>query len=295
MSGDIKRLFTLVWDHLMRRGTIMIAPHNHRHVYSFRIVVASLYLALIPIVAGLTFYGMFIARYIGAVRESSLLAQRQEEIRSHKAKVIAFERQIKILRESMDRLKNSDAVFRNLAGDKVKELSADVEFSSIEDKIASMSEEARAYISSFVKLREDVERRRALYLHAPALMPVKGGVIAAGFGLRRSPLTGFREFHQGISIVAPKGTPVIATGDGIVSRVAWGSKYGNYLYIDHGYGYETFYAHNDRILVRPGQRVKRGDVIAYVGSSGQTGLGNLLFYQIKYQGVPVDPLKYIIN
>ncbi len=100
--------------------------------------------------------------------------------------------------------------------------------------------------------------------------------------------------HEGVDIAAPVGTPVVATADGIVSFAGPLSDYGNAVYIDHGHGFATFYAHNSRIRVREGQSVKRGNVIAYVGSTGRA-TGPHVHYEVHLNGAVLNPMKYIID
>ncbi len=100
--------------------------------------------------------------------------------------------------------------------------------------------------------------------------------------------------HEGLDIAAWPGAPIVATADGVVSFSGSLSGFGYVILIDHGFGYTTFYGHNKANKVRKGQRVKRGDIIAYVGNSGRS-TGPHLHYEIQVNGVPVDPTKYIIE
>lgn len=120
-----------------------------------------------------------------------------------------------------------------------------------------LGQEITSREQSFRELNRLLEEKRSLLASTPTIPPVKG-LITAGFGYRRSPFTGQREMHEGVDIAAPVGTPVVATADGIVSFAGPLSDYGNAVYIDHGHGFATFYAHNSRIRVREGQSVKRG-------------------------------------
>ena len=146
---------------------------------------------------------------------------------------------------------------------------------------------------SFHELNRLLQEKRSLLAATPTISPVKG-LITAEFGYRRSPFTGRREFHEGVDIAAPAGTPILATADGVVSFAGPMSDYGKVVFIDHGHGLATFYAHDSRIRVREGQLVKRGDVIAYVGSTGRT-TGPHVHYEVHLNGAVVNPLKYIID
>ena len=123
----------------------------------------------------------------------------------------------------------------------------------------------------------------------PKGWPTKGW-LTSYFGTRKSPFTGRRVMHEGLDIAANVGTPVVATADGVVARVDYSPSYGKTVVIDHGYGYRTIFGHNSKILVKSGQRVKRGDVVAQVGNTGQS-TGPHLHYELRLNGVPIDPRK----
>ena len=134
-------------------------------------------------------------------------------------------------------------------------------------------------------LNDQVSLSRA----TPKGWPTKGW-LTSYFGTRKSPFTGRRVMHEGLDIAANVGTPVIATADGIVARVGYSPSYGKEVVIDHGYGYRTIFGHSSKILVKPGQRVKRGDKVALVGNPGRS-TGPHLHYELRMNGVPIDPRK----
>ena len=129
----------------------------------------------------------------------------------------------------------------------------------------------------------------------PAIQPVRNENLkrmASGFGYRNDPFTKIRKFHEGMDFTAKKGTPVFATGDGVVQRADNGaSGFGNHIVIRHGFGYETLYAHLSKYKARVGQRVKRGDIIGYVGSTGRSEAPHL-HYEVHKNGRVVNPLNF---
>ena len=129
--------------------------------------------------------------------------------------------------------------------------------------------------------------------HAPSIWPVHGWVTS-GFGFRTNPFTGLTQMHEGLDIANRIGTPVIAPSDGIVSDTGKDSAYGNFIVISHGFGINSRFLHLSKILVRPGQRVKRGDKVAEVGTTGKS-TGPHLHYEVRVNGIPVNPLRYIVN
>lgn len=127
----------------------------------------------------------------------------------------------------------------------------------------------------------------------PTVAPTRGW-ITSDFGLRRSPLTGRRQLHEGIDVASPYGSPVVATGDGVITFAGrWGGL-GQKVVIDHGYGLTTVYGHNSRLAVQEGDRVRRGQIIAAVGSSGRS-TGPHLHYEVLVGGVPVDPKRFMLE
>lgn len=129
----------------------------------------------------------------------------------------------------------------------------------------------------------------------PAIRPLKNMYkITSGFGRRFHPILKTLRPHTGIDITAPRGTPVYATGDGVVSKQTGGSGYGVTVIIDHGYSYKTLYAHLSKKIVKPGQKVKRGQIIGYVGSTGLS-LGTHLHYEVIKNGVYVNPVHYFFS
>ena len=131
----------------------------------------------------------------------------------------------------------------------------------------------------------------------PAIQPVSNkdlSRIASGFGMRIHPIYGIAKMHYGLDFTAPQGTPIYATGNGIVSESGPGSGTGNHVIINHGYGYETEYMHMVRIKVRQGQRVKRGEIIGWVGSTGAS-TGPHCHYEVHVNGTRVDPVYFFYS
>ncbi|MEY4835460.1 MAG: hypothetical protein RI980_1575 [Bacteroidota bacterium] len=139
-------------------------------------------------------------------------------------------------------------------------------------------------------------KQKALLLKSiPAIQPIKNEELkhmASGFGYRSDPFTKIRKFHNGMDFSAKSGTPIYATGDGIVKKAdGTVSGFGNHIEINHGYGYMTLYAHLSKYKVRAGQKVKRGDIIGYVGSTGRSEAPHL-HYEVHKNGKVVNPLNF---
>ena len=156
-----------------------------------------------------------------------------------------------------------------------------------------LDREVSARGKSLRELTRYLEERRSLLASTPTIWPVKGW-LTSDFGFRISPFTGRRETHEGLDIAAPVGTPVVASADGIVAFSGRLTSHGNVVFIEHGHGFATFYAHNSKNLVVEGQRVKRGQVIASVGATGLT-TGPHLHFGVQLNGKWVDPGRYIVE
>jgi len=133
----------------------------------------------------------------------------------------------------------------------------------------------------------------------PAIMPISNMDLkrtASGWGYRIHPIYKIRKFHWGMDFTAPTGTEIYATGDGTISRIRSSKRgFGNHIIIDHGFGYQTLYAHMNRFNnLRVGQKVKRGDIIGYVGNSGLSTAPHL-HYEVQLNGKKVDPANYYFN
>jgi len=158
----------------------------------------------------------------------------------------------------------------------------------------------RIYVQSksFDEVFNMAKNKEKMLACIPAIQPVSNQDlkrIASGFGWRSHPILKRRIFHYGIDFTAPRGTNIYATGDGVVKeakRVRGG--YGNQIVIDHGYGYETLYAHLNKLNVRRGQKVTRGQVIGTVGNTGLSA-GSHLHYEIHKNGKKVNPVYYFYN
>lgn len=153
--------------------------------------------------------------------------------------------------------------------------------------VESRDLEAKASTAAQAKLAADVARQR--FLDAiPSMWPTDG-YVSSGFGYRDYPDT---EFHPGLDIVNDYGSPVYATAAGVVEEAGWDYGYGYKIVIDHGNGYETWYAHNSRMLVSAGQTVRKGEEIAEIGTSGYA-TGPHCHYEIVLWGKPIDPTPYL--
>ncbi len=152
--------------------------------------------------------------------------------------------------------------------------------------------------SSYNEITKFINNKEELLASTPAIQPVSNSDlkrVASGFGYRVDPVYKTVKFHAGLDFSAPQGTPIYATANGVVRTAGnLGNGYGNHVVVNHGYGYETLYGHMFRVKVKPGQRVKRGEIIGWVGSTGKS-TGPHCHYEVHKNGRPIDPVYFFYN
>ena len=140
-------------------------------------------------------------------------------------------------------------------------------------------------------MRDDLTVRNERVAATPSIWPADGDVTSR-FGWRRSPFGGGGDWHPGIDIANGYGVPIVATADGVVTSAGWNGGYGLFVEIDHGYGISTAYGHSSELAVRVGQKVKKGEVIAYMGSTGYS-TGPHVHYEVRISGQQVNPADFL--
>lgn len=162
-------------------------------------------------------------------------------------------------------------------------------------RVDVISKELAIQSKSLDEILKLAKEKNNLLAAIPAIQPVRNEnlkAMASGFGYRTDPFTKVRKFHAGMDFSAKSGTPIYATGDGVVERADnTASGYGNHIVIRHGFGYETLYGHLSKYKVRAGQHVKRGDIIGFVGSTGRSEAPHL-HYEVHKNGEVVNPLNF---
>ena len=244
------------------------------------------------------------------------LKKQQEEIVSQRKQLEAFAADINSLKSKLVDLKDFEKKIRNVAnieenadqenlfgvgGSIPEDFDTQIPITKKYNSLIQEMHEQTQHFNlaainqkkSFESLFNNLEDQRNLLAATPAIRPTDGW-ISSTFGYRKSPFTGLREFHKGLDIATRKGTPILATADGVVTFAGTKGLMGNLIVIDHGYGMVTRYAHIYKILKKRGDAVKKGDTIALVGSTGRS-TGSHLHYEVHLNGIPVNPAKYILN
>ena len=231
--------------------------------------------------------------------EIQLFSARIEDLENQLSKLKGFHKKIRILSNLEKGMEDPSAagigvpspsdirdMLQSRRDDKglVQQMRSDIE---------RLQSEATSREESLSDLERLLEDKKDTLSHTPSIWPTMGWVTS-GFDFRTDPFTELSQMHEGIDIANRMGTPVIAPGDGIISDTGNDLAYGNMLVISHGIGMTSRYAHLDKILVKVGQKVKRGEEIAEVGMSGKA-TGPHLHYEIRLNDIPVDPMRYILN
>ncbi|MDO9547925.1 MAG: M23 family metallopeptidase [Candidatus Marinimicrobia bacterium] len=167
----------------------------------------------------------------------------------------------------------------------------DVKISKLATDLNRLTREIKLERISYEEIYNAIKHRSPQIKSTPSIRPINTGYISDGYGYRRDPFTGTRQFHYGIDISSPTGTPVYATADGVVRSTNSSGTYGKIIKVDHGYGYSTFYAHLSKIVIKPGDVIKRGQKIAEVGCTGRSTASHL-HYEIRQFGINKNPLDY---
>ncbi|MDY0162984.1 M23 family metallopeptidase [Desulfobotulus sp.] len=240
--------------------------------------------------------------------EENLGIQRQQiqifakELNLLKSRIMTlseFEQKIRTI-ANLQTPEGGEGIF-GLGGPQVEDLDTRLELSEthaslireMHDRVVQLDTGSLERIDGFETLLKSLENQRNLLAVTPAIRPADGWVTSR-FGYRTSPFTGKREFHSGLDIANRIGTAVVATADGVVSFAGDRGAIGLVVTVDHGHGLVTRYGHLHKALVKAGQKVRRGEVIAKMGNSGRS-TGPHVHYEVRLNGVPVNPGRYILD
>jgi murein DD-endopeptidase MepM/ murein hydrolase activator NlpD len=268
---------------LMRKAftpiTVMLIPHSNSRHLSFKLPSIGIILSIALWLTG--------SVYIVSIAVNAF------EYRMMKERLSYYSKQFIELSGTIDGLRTAESEFRHLfsLGTKDKVLENVPVFDSGSIDMDALKKQIKNTMESVKGIKEYLKEQKDIYLATPKGWPVRGP-ITSGYGEREDPMNKGEEFHSGVDISVEPGTPVRATADGVVSFARWSGGSGNLVVLEHGFGYSTFYAHNSRIAVSVGQHVKRGEIIAYSGTTGYS-TGPHSHYEIWKQGKHVNPMPYI--
>ncbi len=293
-----------------RNYTLMIVPHRGNKVYRFQMPFRFIKACAATIAVLAVFAAAGLIHYQFTINQAKAELDELQKLRSvnmaQAGQLNQLAKNTAILQEEMMKLNQIDAEVRRLLN---KEESAGTSRSGVArpgathageggpvvrpkaDELNNLVKElqvsAKVRGESLAKLRESLIERNARIAATPSIWPSQG-VITSRFGWR----WGGSDWHPGIDVAADSGTPIVATADGVVVASGWNGGYGRQVIVDHGYGITTSYAHNSENAVSVGQKVKKGRIIAYMGSTGFS-TGPHVHYEVKVNGTAVNPAGFM--
>ncbi len=259
--------------------TIMVVPHDS--LRSLNVKIPSVLIFLCLVLSG-----------VGGVYIFSLVANGLQ-YPSLVEKVEFYSRQFSQISSMASALKEDEITFRNIFSLKSKEKileTMDTSYSGSID-MQNLKQELQKAVETVDEIKDYLRTQKDVYLATPKGYPVLGH-ITSPYGRRSDPFRGEEAFHSGVDIASTPEAPVRATADGVVSHSGRTGNSGNVVVLEHSCGFSTIYAHNKRNVVKVGQRVKRGDVIGYVGSTGKS-TGPHVHYEVWQKGRNVNPYKVL--
>jgi len=267
----LKRAFTPI--------TIMLIPHTNRKSFSLKVPSIGILVSII-----LWFVGTV---YVFSVAIDAFEYQRMKD------KLNYYSAQFMEIKTTMAGLKKAEGEFQKLfslkSREKVLEHIDTSDTGSID--MEQLKQQIKITMSTIGEIKDYMSQQHDLYVSTPKGLPVDGR-ITSSFGNREHPRSGEPQFHTGVDIASDPGRPVRATADGIVSFADWSGGSGNLVALEHGFGFSTYYAHNKMLNVKVGEKVKRGDIIGYIGSTGNS-TGPHVHYEIWREGKPMNPSDYL--
>lgn len=238
------------------------------------------------------------------------LAEAKKSLDDNKRQALSLAERITILSQDLMRVQKFDSKLRTMMN--MEKEPAEVENSpgdfsrtylplhrqelamrKMQDFLTSLSESTQLEEVRQQDLLQALRRKKDVLPAMPTIWPVNG-FVSSSFGGRTSPFGRGHQFHKGLDISNRIGTPIVAPADGTITLAAPDGAYGNSIEVTHGGGIVTKFAHLQRFAVKPGQWVKRGEVIGYIGMTGRT-TGPHLHYEVRLNGVPVNPMRYILE
>jgi len=302
---------------MKKKYTVAIMPFSGRSMRTFSISLSSLIVSTISIslvfLSGIAFASLKIWKaYDSQVKETATVVQKysslqndfqnlQKELTEIKETYQAFKGVLGVDYSKSEIINNSESYKLDGKGGPEEPESIESIANDLEIEISATMKEAIYLKSAMEELVENANSKIAKLARMPSICPIWVGPgreyrVSSEPGIRISPFTGLLEYHQGLDIPAPIGTPILATADGTVEEVGTEGGYGNYIIIHHDERYSTLYGHMYSHIYNmiKGCPVKRYDTIGYVGSTGRS-TGPHIHYEVRYNGKRVNPLDYILN
>jgi murein DD-endopeptidase MepM/ murein hydrolase activator NlpD len=286
-----------------RYSTIIFVPHARAKFRKLKVSHRLLFSIISLVTSSLCLSTFFSVQYFTSLSQTHELSKLRRENKELQVANEQFSGSVESLRTQLRTVEDRTRKLAIIAGITTLDESSqggsggvrgdDAAAIPYRDDVDKMSFRSKSLNTDLNVLEQKFVAQSHLLSSTPSIAPVRG-ILTDGFGGRSDPFTGEAGQHNAVDISSAVGQPVRAPADGIVIKAEWANGYGNVIYISHGYGYSTRYGHLASYNARAGQRVKRGDVIGYVGSTGRS-TGPHLHYEVRVNNNPVNPLEYILN
>lgn len=285
-----------------RHSTIIFVPHARAKFRKLKISHRILYSVISVLTSSFCLSTFFSVQYFTSLSQTHELSKLKKENRALQHANEQFSKSVEHLSTQLSSVEDKTRKLAIIAGiDALDEgtkggvggLRQTADNNPYRDDVDKMSFRSRRLETDLSILESRFLKQAQLLSSTPSIAPVRG-ILTDGFGGRSDPFTGESGNHGGVDISSANGQSVRSPADGVIVKAQWENGYGNVIYVSHGYGYSTRYGHLSGFNARPGQRVKRGDVVGFVGSTGRS-TGPHLHYEVRVNNSPVNPLAYILN
>jgi len=286
-----------------RYSTIIFVPHARAKFRKLKVSHRLLFSLVSIVTSCLCLSTFFSVQYFTSLSQTHELSKLRHENKDLQTANEQFSKSVESLRGQLRTVEDRTRKLAIYAGISSLDDSAqggvgglrpqDLGDNPYRDDVDKMAFRSRRIESDLSVLEQKIVAQSQLLASTPSIAPVRG-ILTDGFGGRSDPFTGEAGTHNAVDISSAVGQPVRAPADGLVVKAEWANGYGNVVYISHGYGYSTRYGHLSGYAVKAGDKVKRGDVIGYVGTTGRS-TGPHLHYEVRLNNNPVNPLEYILN
>lgn len=287
-----------------RYSTVIFVPHARAKFRKLRISHRALFSAVSLVTSSLCLSAFFSVQYFASISQTHELSRLQRENRDLQVANEQFSKSVETLRSQLKGVEDKTRKLAIIAGVTTLDEGSqggvgglrqnDTNVASpYRDDVEKMSFRSRRIDSDLAVVEQRLMQRYNLFSSTPSIAPVRG-ILTDGYGGRSDPFTGQFATHSAIDISSASGQPVRAPADGTVAKADWQNGYGKVVFLAHGFGYSTRFGHLSKFNVKAGDRVKRGDIIGYVGSTGRS-TGPHLHYEVRLNGKAINPLEHILD
>ena len=284
ISGSAMRKTRQILKKAFKSVTVMVIPHDHVQTLNVRVPAIFLVCTILLAIVGTGYLVNMTVKGISYRAQNRVMAADVQYYEDHFAQV----------KDELQTLKSAGDEFKQLFSldsvEEVLEAAADMDFIGSLD-LPDLINELQKTRLEVEEIKDYLRMQTDMHMATPRGYPVSGCRTTSLYGRRQDPIDGGMRFHSGVDIACDPGTPIRATADGIVSHSGWTTGSGYVVVLEHGFGYSTIYAHNRSNTVKVGERVRRGDLIGYVGSTGRT-TGPHVHYEVLKDGKNVNPAPY---